>query len=84
MAECFHTILIDQVPVLNPEQRNEVVRFTTLIDALYEAKVKLYMAAAASPEKLYPAGEHSFSFQRTASRLNEMQSEEYKQPAHLG
>jgi cell division protein ZapE len=84
MAECFHTILIDKVPQLQPDQRDVAARFVTLIDALYEAKVKLFIAAAASPEQLCVAGAQSFAFQRTASRLAEMQSEEYRQQAHLG
>jgi cell division protein ZapE len=84
LAECFSALFIDRVPQLAPEQRNETTRFMTLIDALYETKVKLYMAAAVAPERLCPEGEVSFAFQRTASRLVEMQSEEYRQKAHLG
>jgi len=84
IAECFATILIDRVPQLAPERRNETARFMTLIDALYEAKTKLIMAAAAPPEQLCPTGDQAFAFQRTASRLVEMQSEDYRQAAHLG
>jgi cell division protein ZapE len=84
IAECFSAVLIDQVPQLAPERRNEAARFMTLIDALYEAKVKLFMAAAAPAEQLYPAGDQAFAFQRTVSRLIEMQSEEYRQKPHLG
>ena len=84
IAECFSTVLIDGVPPLSAERRDETARFTTLIDALYEAKTKLFMAAASAPEQLAPAGEWSFAFQRTASRLIEMQSEEYRQKPHLG
>jgi len=84
LAECFSAVLIDRVPQLTPDRRNETVRFTTLIDALYEAKAKLFIAAAAAPEALCPAGELAFEFQRTASRLVEMQSEEYRQKPHLG
>jgi len=84
LAECFAVFLIDGVPQLEPERRNETVRFTTLIDALYEMKTKLFMAAAVAPEQLCPEGPLSFEFQRTASRLVEMQSEEYRQSAHLG
>ena len=83
IAECFSAVLIDGVPQLTPERRNETVRFTVLIDALYETKVKLYIAAAAPPEQLYPVGDQAFAFQRTASRLVEMQSEEYRQKPHL-
>jgi cell division protein ZapE len=84
IAECLHTVIVDGVPRMLPEQRNETLRFVNLIDVLYEAKVKLFMAAATPPEKLAPSGEHSFAFQRTISRLVEMQGEEYRQKAHLG
>ncbi len=84
IATCFHTILIDGVPQLMAEQRNETVRFTTLIDAFYESKVQLFMAASVLPEQLCSGGTESFTFQRTASRLAEMQTEEYRQQRHLG
>ena len=66
--------------------RNEAARFVTLIDALYEHKVKLLAAADAEPEGLYPAGDGSFEFQRTISRLEEMRSAEYlaEGPRHRG
>ena len=83
VAECLHTVFLDGVPKFNAESRNEALRFMTLIDALYEAKVKLFIAAAALPDKLAPTGEHNFAFQRTISRLTEMQSEEYRQKPHL-
>ena len=60
-----------------PAGVNEVRRFVTLIDALYEAKVRLICSAAASPEMLYVEGSGSFEFERTASRLREMQSEDW-------
>lgn len=84
IAECLHTIILDGVPVLAAERRNETLRFMTLIDALYEAKVKLYMASAAPVDRLYPSGEHHYAFQRTLSRLMEMQGAEYRQLPHLG
>ena len=84
IAYCFHAVLLDGVPQLTAEQRNETVRFTTLIDALYEAKVQLFIAAAVPPEQLCIAGEQAFAFQRTASRLAEMQSENYRKQRHLG
>ena len=82
IAARFHTVLIDDVPQLSPEQRNEAKRFVTLIDALYEAKTKLVMSAAAEPDALYPAGDGSFEFERTTSRLIEMRSEDYLAAAH--
>jgi cell division protein ZapE len=77
IAEQFHTVMIDHVPVLTPERRDQAKRFTTLIDALYEVKTKLVMSAAAEPAGLYPDGDNAFEFQRTASRLMEMRSNEY-------
>ena len=62
--------------------RNEAARFVTLIDALYENNVKLFATAAAAPEALYPAGDGRFEFERTVSRLKEMQSAEYLAQGH--
>ena len=84
LAESLHTIIIDNVPCFSAEKRNETTRFINLIDALYEAKTQLYLAAEAVPEKLAPQGELNFPFQRTLSRLMEMQGEEYRQKPHLG
>jgi cell division protein ZapE len=77
IAERFHTVLLENIPRLNPSMREEAARFRTLIDALYEAKAKLVASADAEPQNLYPAGDHSFEFERTASRLMEMRSEAY-------
>ena len=77
IAANFNTVILSGIPVLGPENRNEAARFVALIDALYEAKVKLIASAAAEPEALYPEGDGSFEFQRTASRLHEMRSTEY-------
>ncbi|HCK84541.1 MAG TPA: cell division protein ZapE [Hyphomonadaceae bacterium] len=77
IAERFHTVLIENVPRLTPAMREEAARFRTLIDALYEAKAKLIASAEAEPGELYPAGDQSFEFERTASRLMEMRSEAY-------
>lgn len=82
LAARFHTLLIASVPELSPEKRNEAKRFVTLIDALYEAKTKLVMSAAAEPDDLYPAGDGAFEFERTASRLMEMRSQSYLAAAH--
>lgn len=83
IAATFHTVLLERIPVLQPSKRNEAARFVTLIDTLYEAKVKLVASAAAEPELLYPQGDGSFEFQRTASRLHEMRSIEYMAEAHI-
>ncbi len=67
---------------MGPDKRNEAKRFVTLIDALYEARAKLITSAAAVPDDLYPAGDGSFEFGRTASRLMEMQSADYMALPH--
>ena len=82
IARAFHTVIVVGIPVLGPENRNEAIRFTKLIDALYEHKVKLFATAAAEPEALYPSGDGSFEFERTVSRLREMQSADYMALGH--
>ena len=82
IAQQFHTVILVGIPVLGPDSRNEAARFVTLIDALYEHGVKLLAAAAAAPEALYPSGDGAFEFQRTVSRLREMQSADYLARGH--
>jgi len=82
IAHAYHTVIVVGIPVMGPEMRNEAARFVTLIDALYENKVKLLASAAAEPERLYPAGDGQFEFARTVSRLREMQSAEYMALGH--
>jgi cell division protein ZapE len=82
VARAFHTVVIVGIPCMGPDNRNEAARFVTLIDALYENKVKLIAAADAPPEELYAAGDGRFEFERTISRLNEMQSDEYLALGH--
>jgi cell division protein ZapE len=82
IARRYHTVIIVGIPVMSREMRNEAARFVTLIDALYEHKVKLLAAADAEPEGLYPSGDGSFEFQRTVSRLEEMRSAEYLAEGH--
>jgi cell division protein ZapE len=79
IAENFHTIIIDDIPVLDNAQVNEAKRFILLIDALYDQRVKLIVSAAAEPQELYlaKAGREAFEFARTVSRLTEMRSAEY-------
>jgi cell division protein ZapE len=83
LATHYHTVLIDGIPRLSPDNFDEARRFVTLIDALYEHRVKLYASAAAYPDDLYKSGEGSAIFERTASRLEEMQSEDYLKLPHL-
>jgi len=82
VARHFHTVIIVGIPRMGPENRNEAARFVTLIDALYEYKVKLLASAAAMPDQLYIAGDGAFEFERTASRLAEMQSDDYLALGH--
>ena len=82
IARAFHTVIVVGVPVMGPDMRNEAIRFTKLVDALYENRVKLFATAAAEPAGLYPSGDGSFEFQRTVSRLIEMRSAEYMALGH--
>jgi cell division protein ZapE len=82
VARRYHSVVIVGIPVMGPEKRNEAARFVTLIDALYEHKVKLLAAADAQPAGLYPAGDGAFEFERTVSRLVEMQSADYLAAGH--
>jgi cell division protein ZapE len=87
VAQTYHTVILVGIPRLGPENRNETARFVTLIDALYENKVKLFVTAAAEPEELYERGAKGneggrFEFDRTISRLNEMQSADYLALGH--
>lgn len=83
IARHFHTVILYDIPTLNAEKRNEAKRFVTLIDALYEHRVKLLCSADAPPDALYPRGDGAFEFQRTASRLIEMQAQSYLTLAHI-
>ena len=82
IARRYHTVILVGIPVMGPEMRNEAARFVTLIDALYEHKVKLLAAADSEPSGLYPSGDGGFEFQRTISRLEEMRSAEYLAQGH--
>ncbi|WP_339861861.1 cell division protein ZapE [Paremcibacter congregatus] len=82
MAWHYHTVIMVGIPQLGPENRNEAKRFVTFIDALYENNVKFLCCAAVAPEDLYADGHGHFEFQRTVSRLMEMQSEAYLAKGH--
>ncbi|UWP91762.1 AFG1 family ATPase [Aliiroseovarius crassostreae] len=77
IADALKVLVLDNIPRLSRSNFNEAKRFVTLIDALYEAKVRLIASAAALPEMLYVEGEGSFEFERTASRLREMQDKDW-------
>ncbi len=82
IAARYHTVLIRGIPRLGPENQDAAKRFVTLIDTLYESKVNLICSAEAVPAELYTKGKGAFEFERTASRLIEMQSEDYISAAH--
>ena len=82
LAQTFHTILIDRIPRLGPEEGNEARRFTLLIDTLYDERVKVVCSAAAAPSELCSACEDADWFKRAASRLMEMQSAHYLSLGH--
>ncbi|NNE53880.1 MAG: cell division protein ZapE [Sulfitobacter sp.] len=75
LADAVRLLMLDDIPQMGRSNFNEAKRFVTLIDALYEARVRLICSAAAKPEMLYLEGEGTFEFERTASRLQEMQAE---------
>lgn len=82
IAEQCSTLLLANIPRLSPDRRNEAIRFITLIDELYEHKTKLICTAEVAMGQLYPLGHSSFEFQRTVSRLQEMQSDNYMKLPH--
>jgi cell division protein ZapE len=83
LATHCHTLVLDAVPRLGPENFDRARRFITLVDALYEHRCKLVASAAAPPDSLYEQGENAAMFERTASRLMEMQSQDYLGLQHL-
>ena len=83
LATHYQTLLLDAVPSLSPENYDRARRFIVLIDALYDHRVKLVASAEAAPDALFQRGEGARAFERTASRLVEMQSEAYLALPHL-
>jgi len=77
LASRFHTMIVSNVPQMQPRMASEARRFTWLVDVLYDRRVKLIMSAEVAPEQLYPEGPLAHEFARTVSRLNEMQSAEF-------
>ena len=78
----YHTLFLTGIPKMTAENRNEAKRFVHLIDALYEHKTRLICSADAPVNEIYPTGDGSFEFQRTVSRLVEMQSSAYLGASH--
>ena len=83
LATHYQALVLDGVPKLSPDNHDVARRFITLVDALYEHRVKLVASAAAEPDALYQRGEGARAFERTASRLEEMQSRDYLALPHL-
>jgi cell division protein ZapE len=83
LATHFHALVLDGIPRLSPDNYDRARRFIVLIDALYDHRVKLVASADAWPDQLYQRGEGAKAFERTASRLEEMQSQDYLALPHL-
>ena len=83
VARCFHTVLLSNLRRLDDEQSNIAHRLITLVDALYDRNVNLMLSAEAPAAEIYQGRELAFEFQRTASRLIEMQSRDYLARPHL-
>ncbi len=83
IATNFHTLVLDGIPRLSPDNYDVARRFINLIDTLYDQRVKLIASADATPDQLYRRGENAKMFERTASRLDEMQSEDWLEQEHI-
>ena len=83
IAENFHTVIVAEIPQMGPDSQDKAARFVTMVDSFYEKKVKLVCSAATAPARLYMQGDGAFEFQRTVSRLMEMQSPEYLALPHI-
>ncbi len=77
IARKYHTVFLEGVPKLGYDRRNEAKRLMNLIDALYEARVRVIISAEVGIDKLYRSGDHVYEFERTVSRLKEMQGKDY-------
>jgi len=83
LATHYHTLILDGIPRLSPDNYDLARRFIVLIDTLYDHRVKLVASADAMPDQLYMRGENAKMFERTASRLDEMQSQDWLALPHL-
>jgi cell division protein ZapE len=82
IAHCYHTVILSDIPTLEAQQDNQAKRFITLVDEFYDRSVKLISSAAAPATQLYRGTKLAFEFERTRSRLIEMQSQEYLAREH--
>jgi cell division protein ZapE len=83
LATHFHTLILDGIPRLSPANYDKARRFIILIDTLYDHRVKLLASADAMPDQLYQQGENAKMFERTASRLDEMRSQDWLDLPHI-
>jgi cell division protein ZapE len=83
IATHFHTLVLDDIPLLSPDNFDQARRFIVLVDTLYDHRVKLIASAEAPPDRLYQSGRNAKMFERTVSRLEEMQSEDWLGLTHL-
>lgn len=83
LASCFHTVLVSGIPVFDDDTNDRARRFINLVDVLYDRSVKLIASAEAMPDELYRGRRLANEFERTASRLVEMQSRHYLSQSHL-
>ena len=77
ISKRFKTFFIDSIPIMNNENRNQVKRFINLIDVLYDNNIKVVFLASETPENLYEGSYYKPEYERTSSRIYEMQSESY-------
>ena len=77
IAKRYHTVFVENIPKLGYDRRNEAKRFMTLVDVFYDTHRNLVITADAAPDKLYTGQDHAFEFERTVSRLLEMQTQGY-------
>ncbi|MEM7206278.1 MAG: cell division protein ZapE [Pseudomonadota bacterium] len=82
IAQFFHTVIVGEIPLMDKMLDDAARRFVNMIDEFYDSNVKLIASAAAQPEALYTGKRLEFEFERTASRLREMQSQEYLSREH--
>jgi cell division protein ZapE len=83
IARFFHTVLLRRIPVMGDADDDAARRFINLIDTLYDRNVRLFASAETEPEAIYTGTRLAFEFQRTASRLREMQTPQYQAQPHL-
>lgn len=84
LARCYHTVFISDIPTLDSTLDDRARRFINLVDVFYDRKVKLVVSAQSPAHEIYSGTRLEFEFQRTVSRLKEMQSKEYLESPHLG